>query len=120
MTYVLGIEQLLVTRRVGGYSDHEYVVAVDSTFDILISLQPVGGRILEQLPEGARTRARWAGYASIDQPVLRGTDLATQEPPDLITRDGVEYEVHAIADWTGHDQGLPHHAYVLMAIGDDE
>jgi hypothetical protein len=118
---ILALETLSVTRRSGDYVSGKFVPVLDETFTIRANVQPMPARQLELLPEAARTRGAFMCFSDNRQRELRVLDQATKGLPDRVTRsNGRTYQVHSLGDWTSHTSGLPHRAYSLIAVGDDE
>lgn len=82
-----------VTRRgpttVG--ADGRVDLASSSTLSILASVQPLGGRDLERLPEGLRVGERRKMYT--------GTVLKVSDTPDVVAIDGADWEVETCLDY---------------------
>jgi hypothetical protein len=120
---LLGETSLTVTRQAGG----SYVQGVwtdggggPTTFSITVSVQPVTPRLIDMLPEGSRTDARFVFYAEIGQPEIYTVDLGGQVRADRVEYNGREYMVQSVGDWSAHVSGLPYREYVLLEIGEDE
>lgn len=60
---------------------------------IRASVQPAGGKVLETLDEGERTRDPRVVFSSSD---LRPVDEATSSPADRLVVDGSDYEVRDV------------------------
>lgn len=119
---ILGLEELTVARASEGgeWSSGVFVPAEITSLTVYGSVQPVKVTGTELLPQAARTRG--AMWLYVDQHTeLYTVDLSWQTPPDRVTRkDGKEYEVHGVGDWTQHKAGVPHRVYVLTEVGADE
>ena len=76
------------------YTAGRLVPGVATTFTVLGSLQPLSGREVDRLPEGAREREGMALWTTTE---LRGK-LQTSEP-DTVTVDGEAYEVQNVQRW---------------------
>jgi len=111
-------------RRQSEAGSYVYGKWVPSTttdqFTVIGSLQPLNAREIEMLPEGTRTKARFSFYCESNQPFLKTTDLNGQKGSDRFLWNGNEYLVFAIGDWQLHLNGIPHKAYVLIEVGNDE
>lgn len=113
-------QTLTVTRFAQGeWTDGVFVPGDDSTFAIRCSVQPIAGYQLESLPEGARKSARYNLYVHPDSPALRTVSVDGALTADRVTYDGRSWIVHSVANWTIHTLGARHHAYVLIAQGDE-
>jgi hypothetical protein len=84
-----------VTRRDAATSgvDGRQVAASVTTFDILASVQPMGGRDLQRLPEGLRAAERLSVYTA--------TPLRVSRTPDTVEIDGETWEVEVVEQWGG-------------------
>ncbi len=119
---ILGPQIIVVERNAAGsYVDGVYVPGVaDPPFQVVGSVDVMNNRIVDMLPEGARTRARFILYCDSQQPKLKVTDLSDPRNGDKLTVQGKSYRVTEIGDWTHHVIGVPHVQYVMLEIGDDE
>ncbi|MEE9481216.1 MAG: hypothetical protein V3V34_11835 [Kiloniellales bacterium] len=121
MTTLLGKESVTVERRTGDYVDGLFVVDSTTTFPAIIAVQPAPGRVLERLPEGARSSTTLRAWAEPEEPALRTADTPGGILPDVVIRaNGLRYHVHETVDWTVHDTGLPHRSYILVREESDE
>jgi hypothetical protein len=91
-----------------------------STLSITASVQPVTPELIDMLPEGARTSARFVMYAEAGQVQLITADIGEKRPADRITFQGRDYMLQSIGNWSAHVSGLPHQEYVMIQVGDDE
>jgi len=88
-----------VTRFAAGTNSRGYYVpatAIPATFDVEMSIQPMTGKELLNLPEGQRTRAHRKGYCA--------TELFTANKDagiraDLVNVDGRMFEVQNVEFW---------------------
>lgn len=119
---MLGVGTVRVIREdvPGAYVNGEYVRGETSEFTVEGSIQPANPREVEQLEEGARTRARWSLYCDEDQRILKTTDLDVGAGADRVMHKGQEYLLFAVDDFTGHQDGLPYRGYLLIEIGKNE
>ncbi len=113
---------LTATRRPGAWSDTTGLWVPDvgsySTFTVNASRpQPVGPELLQRLPEGARTSARYVIYAEDTEPTLQLIEDA-DTAADYVAYDGKDYLVTSAAKWAGMPLG--HRAYVLLEVAADE
>lgn len=85
-------------RTTAGYgSDGRLDAPSTSSLSLVAVVEPAGGRDLQRLPEGMRTRevkAVWTATA------LKSAD-ATYEP-DLLTIEGASWEVQNVENWSTH------------------
>jgi hypothetical protein len=87
-----------VSRRSAGTYDAngQYVDGSISTLTISASCQPLSGRELQRLPEGARNRESRVFYTRTE---LKSVDGVTGAPPDVVEVPGVGFfEVHLVED----------------------
>ncbi|HKI87200.1 MAG TPA: hypothetical protein VKA53_10715 [Thermoanaerobaculia bacterium] len=68
-----------------------------STFDAVVSVQPLSLRSAQMLAEGIRQRARFVLYGGDE---LIATDPSTGQRGDTFVRGGRTYEIVAIEDWS--------------------
>jgi hypothetical protein len=82
-----------VTRRgpttVG--ADGRADAAMPTTLTVIASVQPMGGRELQRLPEGLRVAERRAFYTP--------TALKVIGAPDVVSIDGEDWEVESVEAW---------------------
>jgi len=125
----LGKVTMTVTRQApGAYVDGLWVdgIAGPSTFPITASVQPITPELIEDLPAGSRTSARFVLYAERGQPILITADIGEARRPDRLayTSPGSgttrTYNVQSLGDWSAHTTGLPHQELVMLQVGDDE
>lgn len=115
MIPLLGTTQVTVTRRAPGQratsgpSRGEFIEGAESTIAIVASVQPLGGRELEVMPEGLRRRARFKAYTEAELQTAE-QDGATQA--DRVTWRGVQYEVTAEVPYPDA-HALRHRKYIL-------
>jgi hypothetical protein len=104
----------------GNYVNGEYVRGETSRFTIEGSIMPANPKEVEILEEGAQTRARWSLYCDEYQRELKTTDLYVGAGADRVLHKDKEYLLAKVGDWTDHEDGLPHRAYLLIEIGKNE
>lgn len=117
---ILHVEPVTVERRTGAYVNSVFQTTATSEFVVDMGLQPAPGRVIQQLPWRARSRGVLVGYADEQQTRLRTAGLPGQAPDRIRRADGDRYEVHGVADWTPHAAGIPHRAYTLVRVSEDE
>jgi hypothetical protein len=71
-------------------------LVVDSTFEIVASIQPLSGKDLQQLPEGMRTERTKKIYTQTE---LFTAEVSASTVPDRLSYDGVDYLVSRSFDW---------------------
>lgn len=121
MTTLLGKEPVTVERKSGTYVDGAFVVDASTTFPAIIAVQPAPGSVLKLLAEGARASTTLRAWAEEEEPALRTADTDGGILPDVVIRaNGERYHVHEAVDWTVHETGLPHRAYLLVREESDE
>lgn len=70
-----------------------------STFDAVVSVQPMSPRQVAMLPEGIRQRSPlWVGTGT----ELKATDPTSGAVGDTFTWQGRSYEITGVEDWTVH------------------
>jgi len=63
------VEVTLITSSGGYYTDGgKWLVGVTTNTPIMATIQPAGGRSLEDLPEGVRAEAKYLLWITLDQP----------------------------------------------------
>ncbi len=80
---------------------------------------PIGQKVLDRLPEGARSSARW--HVIVESPtavISIGGDPLTV--PDLLTTSKGDMIPVAEIDFVVHKTGLPHVSYACAEVGADE
>jgi hypothetical protein len=118
MGSLLGATTVTLRRsQPGSYVDGEWVRGATADSDLVVSWQPMRGRERDELPEGYRSEQTAKMYSRTELFVV---DLATQEPGDLIIREGKTYWVFAAADWTDHARPTAHFKYLLSEVGEDQ
>jgi hypothetical protein len=117
---LLAREQITVQPKQQTLSNGTYALSNDgASFTIWGSIQPIGRKDLERIPEGSRASAEWVIYTE------GGTDAIDiggrpGEPPDhLTTSKGTLIPIASI-DYSTHTTGLGHVAYACMSVGSDE
>ncbi len=107
---VLGSKPYTVTRYAAvTYTSHRPVAAVESTFTIHASVQPLSGDEVQLLGLGDRVRKTRKAYTAT---LLRTVDEAAEKPADEISISGTTYEVHSVETQTAV---IPHYKVILMA-----
>lgn len=118
-----------VTRYAAGAwsSTGEYIDGPPITgLTVTASVQPITPELMEDLPEGDRTSARFVMYAPRGQIQLNTVSISGRKRADRIAytspRDGVtrSYMLQSIGDWSAHTTGMAHQEYVMLQVGDDE
>lgn len=72
-------------------TDGRDVVASATTLSIVASVQPMGGRELQRLPEGLRVAERRSLYTA--------TALKVIGAPDVVSIDDEDWEVESVEAW---------------------
>ena len=96
-------------NQIGGYIDGIYQDGATSTFDVIMSIQPLMGKEVEKLPEGERTRRYVKGYTTTR---LYTTKESESQKADRVAYDGTNFEVQAAERWI---DGNLHHYKTMMA-----
>lgn len=99
-----------ITTITGGYVDGVYQEGATSVFDAVMSIQPLSGKELLQLPEGERTRRHVKGYTATE---LKTADQAESRKADRVAYGDVEYEVQNIETWGA---GLSHFKVIMAEV----
>ena len=102
-----------VTRTAAGvYAKGEYAPGATSTLTTTMSVQPMSGRELLNLPEAQRTRQWVRGYCPIE---LRTADQSGSLKADLVAYAGKSYEVQKVEYWQSTASDIAPHWKVEMA-----
>jgi len=120
---ILGAVTMPVTRYAAGSwgTDGEWTDGTVATgLTITASVQPITPELMEDLPGGNRTSARFVMYAPAGQMQLITVDISSKLRPDRVLFQGRSYNVQSIGNWSAHTTGLPHQEYVMIQVGDDE
>jgi hypothetical protein len=118
---ILGRKTLKVVRDIGrAHVGGQYQPSLAPPFFVVASVQPMDPKAVEMLPESARLSAKFALFADALQPELKTTELSGQTEADRVEYRGKQYRVTSLGDWTAHAAGIPHNAYAMLLIGDDE
>lgn len=109
-----------VARRPGAWTDGPWVPDSGTTYNLLASRpQPVGPELLQMLPEGARSSARFVIYAADDQPDVHLIDDETERlAADVVLYESWGYLATTIDNWASRPLGYK--AYILLSYGPDE
>lgn len=104
MASLLETEEITITRVTGGtYVKGDWVEGTKDVFpNVLVNIQPITGKELEQLPESDRPKASKVIYSK--------TEI---ELGDRITRtlDGLDYKLLSLRDWTAF--GIKHYRGIM-------
>lgn len=104
---------LTVKRRAAGaLVAGRWVDGAESTFSIVMSVQPAGDKELMILPEGQRTKRVVKGYTAT---FLQTANKALNLVPDRVVYDGVDFEVQQVEKWVDGSLGDLDHYKVIMA-----
>lgn len=66
---------------------------------VLASVQPLTGDEIARIPEGDRKRERRKAYSA---DLLHSGSDENQAAPDVVTVDGVKFQVESVEPWLGH------------------
>lgn len=72
--------------------------SVCTHFQMLASVQPMGQKELQRLPEGTSVSGAVMVYSKTP---LRTVDTAQGRQADEFCHNGVDYQVHSVEDWFG-------------------
>lgn len=90
-----------VTRyAAGAYVNGLYVPGATSTLEVMMSIQPLKGRELLNLPEAQRTRRHMKCYAAAE---LLTADQSDGKKADRVTYRGRVFEVQDAEPWLDTD-----------------
>lgn len=103
MVSFLSNETLTIKRKTGGsYVNGNWNDGVESTFEIMGSVQPLNGEELQRLPENLRTKRTVKIYTKTEV-----------ENNDTVVIDSTDFQIYVVEDWTRHSF-LAH--YKIIAI----
>lgn len=106
-------EDVTLTRyAAGSYVNGTYVPGATAVSTIKMSVQPVRGEELLNLPEAQRTSKMMKGYSAV---LLHTAKTSPSEKADLITWQGVQYEVQAVEQWRYPNGSITQFWKVLLA-----
>lgn len=106
-------QTVTITRYAAGTNvNGEYVAGAASTFDVVMSIQPLNGRDLLQLPEGQRTRNFLKGYCATE---LLTVNIPAGLKADLVTVAGKNYEVQGVEHWQFQESDIEPYWKVMLA-----
>ncbi|MFA6605149.1 MAG: hypothetical protein WCS88_04085 [Patescibacteria group bacterium] len=114
---LLGAVNVPILHRPGGWTAGEWVAGTPELSSVPMSVQPLNGRELQNLPEGQRTRGTFKAYTLTE---LVTVQMTSPHLCDLVTWHSRNYEVHGVEDWTAHTSGQPHFKYLLVEVAEDE
>ena len=90
-------QSVTVTRYGAGSNvNGDYVAGTATTFAVIMSVQPLSGRELLNLPEGQRTRNILKGYCATE---LYTATQAESKKADVVTVGSKSYEVQFVEHW---------------------
>lgn len=118
---MLGEETVTVTPQTQQRVNGRYQLVPGTSYDVIGTVLPIPGAVLQRLEEGARRNARYILYVEGD-PQIQTTQTASPEhPADRVTReDGKTYVVASNVDFSVHASGLPHRQFILNEVAGDE
>lgn len=93
---------------VNGYYQGNGTTEIETT----MSIQPLNGRELINMPEAQRTKQYMKGYSYIE---LFVADEVNKRDCDIISYDGKDYEVQSVEKWKSLNSVAATHYKVLLA-----
>lgn len=108
----IGIDCVVTRYSAGAYVNRVYVPGSTSSFTVRMSVQPLNGRELLNLPEAQRTRQWIKAYCATE---LRTANQSAGIRADRVAANGVNYEVQMVEFWTNPASILAPHWRVLLA-----
>ena len=103
-------KEVTVKRYEASTIDHgRFVSGAETEFTAIISVQPVTGRELLNLPEAQRTKGVLKGYTVTE---LKTADETGKTKADVVVYKGKNYEVQTVEDWGEGD--LQHYKVLLV------
>jgi len=102
-----------VTRfSAGGYVDGTYIAGGTTVLSPIMSIQPMGGKELLNLPEAQRTKRFVRGYTDTE---LFTADQVPSKKADLVESEGVTFEVQKVERWFSEGNSIQPFFKILMA-----
>lgn len=118
---LLGRESITVQPKKQTLAAGVYVLSNNgASSTVWGSVQPIGQRVLERLPEGVRASARWQVW--VESPTTAAIFIGGNPgtvPDQLTTSVGTLIPIAEI-DYLAHASGLPHVSYACAEAGGDE
>jgi len=102
----------IVRYAVGSWVDGHYVPGAPANITTTISVQPISGTDLKNLPEAQRTSNLSVGYCSDE---LFTAKIAPSRKADRVIVDGVTYEVQTVKAWKSFNSPIAPHWEVVLA-----
>lgn len=111
--FVVGMFAVTQVTRVrsaaGTWTTGVYTAGATTSLSIAVSLSVPSAAVLQVLPEGLRSRARWMMHTTADvRPLTEGTSGTL---PDRITHDGKTWTPVEVQNWVAHGG---YRAFVLV------
>lgn len=82
----------------GAWSGPEYTEGSETELDIRMSVQPLTGKELMNLPEAQRTKRMIKGYTDTE---LMTANEATKQKADTVIYNNTTFEVQTVERWRG-------------------
>ena len=102
-----------VTRFAGGsFVNGTYVAGASSTLSPVMSIQPLGGKELLNLPEAQRIKRFVRGYTATE---LFTAEQVPSKKADRVAFEGVNYEVQKVENWQSEGNSIDPFWKVIMA-----
>ena len=95
----------------GGFIDGVYQEGATSTFDIVMSVQPLNGKELEILAQGERTKRFVKGYTTTRLYTVKEND---SKRADVVAYDDTRFEVQSVERWV--DGNLQHYKTFMAEV----
>lgn len=106
-------EDVTLTRyAAGAFADGTYAPGSATTSTIVMSVQPLKGSELLNLPEAQRVSKMLKGYAAVE---LYTAQNSPSKKADLITWQGSQYEVQAVEPWRASGSTMSPFWKVMLA-----
>ena len=95
----------------GGFIEGVYQEGATSTFDIVMSVQPLNGKELEILAQGERTKRFVKGYTTTRLYTVKEND---SKRADVVAYDDTRFEVQSVERWV--DGNLQHYKTFMAEV----
>jgi hypothetical protein len=90
----------------GTYVNGDYVAVAPTISQVIMSIQPISGRELLNVPEAQRTRQFMTAYSPVK---LYTVQTSVSKKADLIEWDGAFFEVQAVEYWASSGNSIAPH-----------
>ena len=97
----------------GAYVEAKWVDGAFAEFETIMSIQPLNGKDLLNLPEAQRAKNLMKGYASVE---LKTVDEAAGRRADQVLYQGQWFAVQRVETWRDGNNNLDHWKVTLAEV----